>query len=191
MTHSHPVAKKTTSCAWAWWALFHFLCLTSTADFLTVSAEAEDLSYMGSMDRFWRHHVETQTLEHKGVNYFPLIQSCLVERLSPEEWEAIPNVRSESRAVGRKVMMEEEDSSDDDHDTAVLVVVQKATTCTTCMVLHDLVGSCSRRNGVGLYGQIRRKQTESREAGCYPFAGVQGTQQGTTQRNAGGGGGTR
>ena len=154
MTHPHlALAKKTTS--WAWWALFHFLCLTSTADFLTVSAEAEDLSSMGSMDRFWRHHVETQTLEHEGVNYFPLIQSCLVERLSPEEWEAIPNVRSESRAVGRKVMMEEDDSSDDDHDTAVLVVVQKAIHPVHVKAVQTLA-ACVREHMPFLYESRRR-----------------------------------
>ena len=150
--HPHPLTK---TARW-WWALF----LTSAAvAVVTVGAKAEDLSYMGSMDRFWRHHVETKTLEHEGVNYYPLIQSCLMEKLSPEEWEAIPNIRSKSRAVGKKVMLKSSspsDSSDSDDDkwawtsAAVLVGVEKAIHPAHAKAVQALA-ACAREHMPFLY----------------------------------------
>ncbi len=63
-------------------------------------------SYVGPQDRFWRHHVSSQSLVLDGVDYYSTIHSCLfdtkVGKLTDEDVEALSIIPS-NRTIGTTI----------------------------------------------------------------------------------------
>eukprot|EP00536_Pseudo-nitzschia_multiseries_P011917 jgi/Psemu1/289978/fgenesh1_pg.433_\ len=66
--------------------------------------DQEEIEYYGPRDRFWRHHAETKTLLLGGIDRYPSIESCLNERITPDEWTRIRRPQNLDRQVGTRFM---------------------------------------------------------------------------------------
>ena len=83
-------------------------------------ANGNRADWKGPRDRFWRHHVEEQSLLFQGVEYYETIQTCLNTHLTPEERRDIETTKADQRGIGFQVKDEYR------HDKVVLMVVERA-----------------------------------------------------------------
>ena len=58
------------------------------------------LTYYGPLDRFWKAHSINKSLVINGVDYYPKIETCLNEQLSPKEWTEIRQPQNLDRVCG-------------------------------------------------------------------------------------------
>jgi hypothetical protein len=96
------------------WAVTVLVIFTTMAS-MTTSANLD----LGTRDRFWKHHVDQESLVFAGVNHYHHIKSCIQETMSPEEFQQIPTVRSNERKAGKKIL-------DPYTNENILVIVQNA-----------------------------------------------------------------
>lgn len=120
MVSSSSITTTTTAAA-AVAALLLLLVVVSTG-----ASERRQLTNeeCGARDRFWRHHVETKTLLHDGVNHYPTILQCLQDELTPTELDDIQSpatttTAAQSRKVGQMI-------HDPVYGNAMVVVVENA-----------------------------------------------------------------
>jgi hypothetical protein len=81
--------------------------------------EEEEKLELGSRDRFWKHHVDQQSLVYDGVDQYQNIKSCIQSGMTADELQQIVTEKSTTRKAGKKVTnpFTEED---------ILVVVENA-----------------------------------------------------------------
>lgn len=76
---------------------------------------------VGPRDRFWRHHVETETLFYEGEDYYDALKTCLDNSLTDEDRFAIATQTAERiRHAGLYI------TEDFDEEQVFLVLVKKA-----------------------------------------------------------------
>jgi hypothetical protein len=97
---------------WTFFALFAIVVLLAW----TTGSNALDL---GRRDRFWRHHVDEESLVFDGVDHYHNIRNCIQENMTPEEYQQISTVRSNERKAGKKIV-------DPFINENILVIVEKA-----------------------------------------------------------------
>ncbi|VEU36425.1 unnamed protein product [Pseudo-nitzschia multistriata] len=66
--------------------------------------DEEEIAHYGPIDRFWRYHAEKKTLVLGGVEYYDTIQSCMDEKLTPEEWASVRQPQELDRSVGTRFL---------------------------------------------------------------------------------------
>ncbi len=94
-----PALSKSVSMSISLWLSSLLLFLSS----LPTQTIAELPSYVGPQDRFWRHHVSSQSLVLNGVDYYDTIQSCLFDdKLTTEDVEAL-NIIPSNRTIGTTI----------------------------------------------------------------------------------------
>jgi hypothetical protein len=82
------------------WLFFATAALLDKA--FVVVADNEDIE-LGSRDRFWRHHVDEQSLILDGVNHYNNIKSCIENGMTAEELQQLVTEKSTTRKAGKKV----------------------------------------------------------------------------------------
>ena len=59
---------------------------------------------IGSLDRFWKHNLEEESLVHNGVNHYHSIKNCIQDKLTEKEYADIKTVNNRAiRRVGRTI----------------------------------------------------------------------------------------
>jgi hypothetical protein len=119
-----------------YWTLPLFSFVASTA-WITSAHDA------GTRDRFWRHHVDQETLVFEGVDHYHNIRNCIQENMTPEEYQQIPSVTSNDRRAGRKII-------NPFTSTNMLVIVEKAMHPTHVKAVQSLA-MCVRKFIPSLY----------------------------------------
>mmetsp|Transcript_26645 Transcript_26645/g.63514 ORF Transcript_26645/g.63514 Transcript_26645/m.63514 type:complete len:838 (-) Transcript_26645:227-2740(-) len=125
------------------------IVITSLLSFSSVTltlVDARDLTNeeCGDRDRFWRHHVTTETLMHEGVNYYPKIKHCLEDKLTPDEQQQIQTTTN----IGKRRPGHME--FDPVHKNAMMVVVENAISPIHAKAVQTLA-QCVRTNLPHLY----------------------------------------
>ena len=64
------------------------------------------LQHYGPIDRFWKAYSMSKSLVINGVDYYPKIETCLNEQLSPQEWIEIRQPQNLNRKRGERVQDE-------------------------------------------------------------------------------------
>ncbi|KAL7564514.1 hypothetical protein ACA910_017673 [Epithemia clementina (nom. ined.)] len=82
--------------------------------------DAADHDWKGPRDRFWRHHVQDQTLILHGVDYYQTMISCLKDQMTAQEWNDIDTTRADTRTIGFKLRDEYRNNK------VILMVVERA-----------------------------------------------------------------
>lgn len=100
---------------------------------------------IGSLDRFWKHHLLEESLVHDGVNHYHTIKNCIEETLSEKEFAELKTVNNHDvRKVGRTL------NDPYNNDIPMLVVVENAMHPTHVKAVQTLA-SCIRKVMPHLY----------------------------------------
>jgi len=100
---------------------------------------------IGPRDRFWKHHVEEETLMHDGKNHYHTLQNCIRENMSEEDYSQIKRVNNHAtRKTGRTI------NDPYNHDIPMLVIVENAMHPIHVKAVQAL-GKCVRKHLPHLY----------------------------------------
>ena len=100
---------------------------------------------IGSLDRFWKHHLHDESLVHDGVNHYHTIKNCIQETLSKKEFADLKTVNNHAiRKAGRTL------NDPYNNNIPLLVVVENAMHPTHAKAVQTL-GSCVRKVMPHLY----------------------------------------
>ena len=114
-----------------------------------VSATSESSTdYRGPRDRFWRHHVENESLIYEGKAYYSTLKDCIFSQLTAEE---VYSIEHESAAGQRQMGLQlREDLEDKGPGHVILMVMEKAILPAHVKAIQTLA-SCVRENLPGFY----------------------------------------
>ena len=102
-----------------------------------------DKQLVGPRDRFWRHHVVSETLEVKGVNQYHNIKNCINDKLTDQDQHDLQHVT----AAGKRRAAHRVQTPDDD---TILVLVENAMAPIHVKAVQSLA-SCVRTHIPHLY----------------------------------------